>query len=213
MLRRAKPEAQLRTPTDRAGDLLRTVIRSACGPAGVGDAAVRSGAGGAAAALIPRWRRRALDLPTSDLPIKRMLIDQPLSRGCPTSCMPAVAKLIREALRRVSRATATSVGRSSRARRWPSATPACRSRRSRRSRRRPGACPTPRRSRASRGRSASSPARSTSTRSPSRGATGRAVNRAREAEALGDRAQQRGERPAGAPDTTPARRGRGDRAT
>lgn len=42
---------------------------------------------------------------------------------------------------------------------------------------------------------------------------GRAVNRAREAEALGDRAQQRGERPAGAPDTTPARRGRGDRAT
>ncbi len=41
----------------------------------------------------------------------------------------------------------------------------------------------------------------------------RAVNRSREAEALGDRALQRGERPAGAPDTTPARRDRGDRAT
>ena len=42
---------------------------------------------------------------------------------------------------------------------------------------------------------------------------GRAVTRAREAEALGDRALQRGERPADAPRTTPARRGRGDRAT
>ncbi len=42
---------------------------------------------------------------------------------------------------------------------------------------------------------------------------GRAINREREAEALGDRAQQRSERPAGARDTTPARRGRGDRAT
>lgn len=41
----------------------------------------------------------------------------------------------------------------------------------------------------------------------------RAVNRAREAEALGDRALQRGERPADAPRTTPAPRGHGDRAT
>jgi transcriptional regulator with XRE-family HTH domain len=42
---------------------------------------------------------------------------------------------------------------------------------------------------------------------------GRALNRAREAEALEGRAQQRGERPADAPRTTPARRGRGDRAS
>jgi transcriptional regulator with XRE-family HTH domain len=42
---------------------------------------------------------------------------------------------------------------------------------------------------------------------------GRAVTRTREAAALGDRAQQRGERPADAPGTTPAHRGRGDRAT
>jgi len=42
---------------------------------------------------------------------------------------------------------------------------------------------------------------------------GRAVTRAREAEALGDRAQQRGERPADAPGTKPARRDREDRAT
>jgi transcriptional regulator with XRE-family HTH domain len=42
---------------------------------------------------------------------------------------------------------------------------------------------------------------------------GRAVTREREAEALGDRALQRSERPAGARDTTPARRGRGRRAT
>ncbi len=42
---------------------------------------------------------------------------------------------------------------------------------------------------------------------------GRAVIREREAEALGDRAQQRSEHPSGARGTTPARRGRGDRAT
>ena len=42
---------------------------------------------------------------------------------------------------------------------------------------------------------------------------GRTVTRAREAEALGDRALQRAERPADAPDTTPARRGRGDQAS
>jgi transcriptional regulator with XRE-family HTH domain len=41
----------------------------------------------------------------------------------------------------------------------------------------------------------------------------RALNRAREAEALEGRAQQRGERPADAPRTKPVRRGRGDRAS
>ncbi|HEX4345290.1 MAG TPA: helix-turn-helix transcriptional regulator [Solirubrobacteraceae bacterium] len=39
------------------------------------------------------------------------------------------------------------------------------------------------------------------------------VTRAREAEALRGRAQQRSERPADAPGTKPARRGRGDRAS
>jgi transcriptional regulator with XRE-family HTH domain len=42
---------------------------------------------------------------------------------------------------------------------------------------------------------------------------GRAVTREREAEALGDRALQRSARPEGARGTTPARRGREDRAT
>src|SRR5436305_14388175 len=36
---------------------------------------------------------------TPDLPIKRMLTQSALSSGCPTSCMPPVPKLIREALR------------------------------------------------------------------------------------------------------------------
>jgi transcriptional regulator with XRE-family HTH domain len=42
---------------------------------------------------------------------------------------------------------------------------------------------------------------------------GRAVTREREAGALRDRAQLRSERPADAPQTTPARRGRGGRAS
>lgn len=50
-------------------------------------------------------------------------------------------------------------------------------------------------------------------RRDARGKTAAAVTREREAEALRGRAQQRSERPADAPGTTPARRGRGGRAS
>ena len=161
--------------------------------------------------MIPRYGD-ALFSHTLDLPMKRMLMPNALSRGCPTSCMPPVPKLIREALRelreqrqlsrsQLSRQTvavgdlgvseSTIEALETKAGRVPDAS------------------------------TLESLARTlgvepgTFYEYPIAVARreGRAVNREREAEALGDRALQRTERPEGARGTKPARRGRGDRAT
>jgi transcriptional regulator with XRE-family HTH domain len=154
---------------------------------------------------------------TLDLQIKRMPTLDVLSRGCPTSCMAPVPKLIREALRELREARHLSRSQLSRqtvALGDPGVSESTIEALEMKAGRVPDAS------------TLEALARTLDVepdtfyeypiavaRREGRGKTAAAVTRAREAEALRGRAQQRSERPADAPGTTPARRGRGGRAS
>jgi transcriptional regulator with XRE-family HTH domain len=145
-----------------------------------------------------------------------MLTDDALSRGCPTSCMPPVPKLIREALRELREQRHLSRSQLSRqtvAVGDPGVSESTIEALETKAGRVPDAStlevlartleiepdtfyeyPIAVARREARGKLAT-------------------ITREREAQALRGRAQQRSERPADAPDTTPARRGRGDRSS